>query len=169
VNSDEYRALLELKAIFKSVNAIKNEDITLCDNIYIARLDLDNYARCRIVELNDYIQICTVDLFDLGFKIKINYASLRLLPKSSSIYSMPSIINEFVMAELIISREYEDYRQKLHKFNELLTNKCFDMEIMSEVCIIRYNFMLNSNSIKFYLECRWQICPFVFIRSINHT
>jgi len=124
---------MDLKSIFKSADDITNEDIQLGDNLYIARLDLDNYARCRVVEMNDFHSIATIELIDSCYKIKINYNQLRILPKSSSLYKIPSISNEYVMAELIISREYDDYRQKFVKFHELVVNKYLKMEILKEV------------------------------------
>ena len=133
VNSDEYIALLDLKAIFKSADDIVNEDIQLCDHLYIARLDLDNYARCRVVEMNDFNSIATIELIDSCIKIKINYNQLRKLPKSSSLYKISSISNEYLVAELIVSREYDDYRLKFTKFHELIVNKFLEMEIMHEV------------------------------------
>ncbi|XP_070497165.1 tudor domain-containing protein 6-like [Chironomus tepperi] len=132
VNSNEFIALMDLKSIYKSADDITNEDIQLGDNLYIVRLDLDNYARCRIVEMNDYNSAATIELIDSCCKIKINYNQLRILPKSSSLYKIPSISNEYVIAELIVSKEYDDYRQKFVKFHELVVNKFLGMEILSE-------------------------------------
>lgn len=126
---------MDLKSIFKSADDITNEDIHLGENLYIARLDMDNYARCRVVKMNDYNSIANIDLIDSCCKIKINYNQLRMLPKSSSLYKIPPISNEYVIAELIVSREYDDYRQKFVKFRELVVNKYLEMEILSEVSL----------------------------------
>ncbi|CAG9798660.1 unnamed protein product [Chironomus riparius] len=130
--SDEYFALMDLKSIYKSADDITNEDIKLSDQIYISRLDLDNYARCRVAEMNDYNSIATIELIDSCCKIKINYNQLRILPKSSSLYKIPSISKEYIIAELIVSKEYDDYRQKFVKFHELIVNKYLEMEILNE-------------------------------------
>ena len=126
---------MDLKSIYKSADDITSDDINLGDHLYIARLDLDNYARCRVVEMNDYSSIATIELIDSCCKIKINYNQLRILPKSSSLYKIPSISKEYIIAELIVSKEYDDYRQKFVKFHELIVNKYLEMEILNEVSL----------------------------------
>ena len=83
--------------------------------------------------MNDFNSIATIELIDSCIKIKINYNQLRKLPKSSSLYKISSISNEYLVAELIVSREYDDYRLKFTKFHELIVNKFLEMEIMHEV------------------------------------
>lgn len=121
--------------------------------------------------MNDYRSMATIDLIDCGFKNKISYNQLRILPKSSSINLLPSICKEFVIAELILSKEHCDYRQKFAKFSELVVNKFFDLEILSEARdkISHFIIFFNLIPLSILTELCGKVCSTVLYGSIYRS
>jgi hypothetical protein len=131
-DSGRLNALKPLKSLYEAAKALTNVDIILGE-IYVGKIDQQRYDRCRVIEVNDFTSIASVDFIDHGRQGRLPYSKLRRLGESTILHSMPAACEQYVIAELIVSVQHENFRQKLEKLRELIVNKVFRAVIVAKV------------------------------------